>query len=82
MTDGAPAPLTQAERVALTIAAQTLSTTVENLWMQWEHLKETHPEQITPEVRKGFKIALHWMSVRAENIERNAKSGEADSRPQ
>lgn len=71
MSGGASAPLTPAERVALTVAAETLRQTALNLRKDWELFAVTHPDKATPEVHKGFLMAVHRIGHAAANIERN-----------
>lgn len=75
MSDSVPAPLTEAERVALRIAAEALRASVDTLKMQWDHFEEIRPNEATSEVKKGFRLATHWLVVRADTIERNVASG-------
>jgi hypothetical protein len=71
VTDSAPAPLTAAERVALTIAAQTLRSTVATLNEEWAVFVMNNPDKVTPDIHRGYLLAVHRIAGIADNIERN-----------
>jgi len=73
VTDSAPAPLTAAERVALAIAAQTLRSTVATLNEEWAVFVMNHPNRVTPEIHRGYLLAVHRVAGIADNIGRNTK---------
>jgi hypothetical protein len=72
MSDGAPASLTPAERVALAVAAETLQQTALTLRKEWNLFAVNHPDKATPEVHRGFLMAVHRIGHMAADIERNA----------
>jgi hypothetical protein len=74
MGDSAPAPLTTAERVALTVAVETLRQTALNLRKDWDLFAVTHPDRATPDVHKGFLMAVHRIGHAIANIERNTNA--------
>lgn len=75
MTDSAPAPLTGAERVALRVSAETLRHTTVVLRFDWDTFALAHPDKATPDVHRGYQLAIQRITHMMIDIERNATHG-------
>ena len=75
MTDSAPAPLTEAERVALRVSAETLRHTTNILRSEWDTFALAHPDKATPDVHRGYLLAVQRITHLVSDIERNTARG-------
>lgn len=72
MSGSPPAPLTPAERVALSVAAETLQQTALILRQEWNLFEVNYPDRATSEVYRGFLMAVHRIGRMATDIERKS----------
>lgn len=75
MADSAPAPLTDAERVALGLSSQVLRSAAATLRTEWAQFEKDHPGRATDDVTRGFLMAVKRISYMADAIERNVARG-------
>lgn len=74
MSGNTPAPLTPAERVVLRVSAQTLRHTTQVLRFDWATFAVAHPDKATPDVHRGYLLAIQRISHMVTDIERNANA--------
>lgn len=73
MSGSAPAPLTPGERVALRVSAETLRHTTQVLQFDWDTFAVAHPDKATPDVHRGYLLAVQRISHMVADIERNTQ---------
>lgn len=82
MTDSAPAPLTRAERVALRVSVETLRHTTQVLRSEWDTFASAHPDRATPDVHRGYLLAVQRINHMVSDIERNANAQDFQAQEQ